>query len=61
MCLWVGLWVQVLQRLEDDFRPPAARVTGSCELLDLGVGNWGPLQEQYLLLTSEHSLQPLLK
>lgn len=36
-------------------------VPGSCEPADVGCweGNWGPLQEQYLVLTTEPSLQIL--
>ena len=38
-------------------RHPRTEVTGSCELLDVGVGNSSPLKEQYMLSTAEPSIQ----
>lgn len=40
----------------------AARVTGSCKLPDVGAGesNSGPQEEQYVPLTTQPALQPLL-
>lgn len=47
--------VQYLQRLEEVTGPPGAGVTGGCELLGTDVG---PLQDQFVLLTTRTFLLP---
>lgn len=37
-----------------------AKATNSCELPDMGAGNSSPLQRQYMLLTPEPSISPVL-
>lgn len=57
MCLYQCMWVPPKTRSVRSF---GARVAGDCES-DVDAGSWssGPLEEQYVLLTIEPSLQHL--
>lgn len=48
-------------RPEEVVRVPEAGVVSGCGLPDMGAGSWStPLEEQYVMLTTEQSLQPLV-
>ena len=49
--------MQYPKRPEESVGSSAVGVTGACELANMGAGNLKPLQEQYVLLTTESSLQ----
>lgn len=45
---------------KEGVRSLGASLIANCESLEIDAGNWGPLQEQCMVLTAEPSLQPHL-
>ena len=61
VCVCARMWIQVPSEAIKGYKNTEARVTGNCELPDMGAGNWTQvlLQKRYELLTAESFLQPL--
>lgn len=58
--MYVGLWPAVGEGGVGVHCPGSPGVIGSCKLLDAGIEKQtlAPLEEQYILLTTEPYLQP---
>lgn len=59
LCVGMCTWVHSSQRPEEGLTSTRAGVTGSYELLHMGIGSqtWDPLGDQQRLLTAKPPLQ----